>query len=172
MTIRTTRLRLEPARLADLEAFERDGEAGLLRALDVQAVDGWAGSDALEAVGRSAAFLREHPHAAAWWMHLFFDAADGRLIGLGGYKGAPASGFVEIGYELAPSVRGRGLATEAARGMVDHAFAQPEIDHVVAHTLPEENASVAILRRLGFHLDDVVEDEDVGAVWRWRLNRA
>lgn len=169
--IRTPRLRLEPARLADLETFERDGEAGLLRALGVQAAEGWAGVDALEAVGRSAGFLREHPDAADWWMHFFFDAADGRLVGLGGYKGAPEGGFVEIGYEFAPGVRGRGLATEAAKGMVEHAFARPDIDHVVAHTLPQESASTTVLRRLGFHLDDVVEDPDEGPVWRWRLNR-
>ena len=36
------------------------------------------------------------------------------LIGLGGFKGAPDHGQVEIGYEIAPGYRLRGLATEAA----------------------------------------------------------
>jgi ribosomal-protein-alanine N-acetyltransferase len=171
VTVRTARLRLEPATRDQLTAFERGGEAGLLRALGCTAAEGWAGPDALEAIARSGAWLDEHPEAADWWMHFFFDAADGRLIGLGGYKGAPAAGALEIGYEFAPSMRGAGRATEAARGMVAHAFAWPEVDHVIAHTLPNANASTNVLRKVGFRFDGEIIDPDDGPVWRWRLDQ-
>ncbi len=171
MTVRTARLRLEPATRGQLRAFERDGEAGLLRTLGCLAAEGWAGPDALEAVGRAGAYLDEHPEAADWWMHFFFDADDGTLIGLGGYKHAPAGGRVEIGYEFAPSRRRQGLATEAARGMVAHAFAQPDVDHVIAHTLAHETPSAGVLRKAGFRFDEEVVDPDDGPVWRWRVDR-
>lgn len=173
MTIRTERLRLrlEPATREQLRAFEQGGEAGLLQALGCAAAEGWAGLDALEAVGRSGEFLDAHPDAARWWMHFFFDAADGRLIGLGGYKGPPSDGGVEIGYELAPSLRGAGRATEAARAMVANAFEAPDVDHVLAHTLAEENASTNVLKKTGFRFDAEIVDPDDGPVWRWRLDR-
>ncbi len=171
MTIRTARLRLEPARLPELQAFGAGGEQALAAALGVTLEPGWAGPDALEAVGASLGFLAAHPEAADWWLHFFFDAADGRLIGLGGFKGAPADGGLEIGYEFAPARRGLGLATEAARGMVAHAFARPDVDHVLAHTLPNENASTNVLRKAGFRFDGEIVDPDDGPVWRWRQDR-
>jgi hypothetical protein len=42
---------------------------------------------------------------------------------------------------------------------------------VIAHTLPQENPSTRILRRLGFeHVGEAV-DPDEGPVWLWRLGR-
>ena len=98
--------------------------------------------------------------------------SDGTLIGLGGFKGAPADGGLEIGYEFAPERRGRGLATEAARGMVARALARPDVDHVLARTLPNENASTKVLRKVGFRFDAETPHPDDGPVWRWRLDRS
>ena len=172
MTVRTARLRLEPVRLAHLEAFADGGEAALGEAFGAAIAEGWAGPEALEAIGRSADFLVTNPDAADWWMHVFIHEADGLIVGLGGYKGAPSGGMLEIGYEFAPGYRGQGLATEAARGMIEHAFAQPDVDHVIAHTLPEHNASTRVLKRVGMRFDEAVEDPDDGPIWRWRLDRS
>jgi hypothetical protein len=38
---------------------------------------------------------------------------------------------------------------------------------VSAHTLGEENASTAVLRRSGFHVVAELPDDELGAVWRW-----
>ena len=170
MTIRTTRLRLEPARHSDLLAVTA-GDAALGRALGVAVAPDWAGPDAMEAIGRSRDMLATDPALAQWWMHFIVHDADNRLIGLGGFKGAPSGGQVEIGYEVAPAYRGLGLATEAARGMVDHALAHRTVDHVLAHTLPVESASTSILRRLGLRFIEAVDDPDDGPIWRWRLDR-
>ena len=43
-------------------------------------------------------------------------------------------GVVEIGYAIAPAYRNRGLATEAAQGLVDYALSQPHIKMVDAHS--------------------------------------
>src|SRR5437764_15495236 len=59
-----------------------------------------------------------------WWSHLIVDPEAGELIGLGGYKGPPVDGEVEIGYGIAPERQGRGLATAAARWLIDTALAR------------------------------------------------
>nr|MDT0661454.1 GNAT family N-acetyltransferase [Micromonospora sp. DSM 115978] len=55
---------------------------------------------------------------------------------------------IEVGWHLHPDSWGRGYATEAARGLVDRAFAAglPEVYAVVR---PDNAASVAVTRRLG-----------------------
>lgn len=170
MTIHTARLRLEPARYADLLAVGA-GDGALGQALGVAIEPDWAGPDAMDAIGRSRDMLAADPELAQWWMHFIIHEASGRLIGLGGFKGQPAGGQVEIGYEIAPAFRGQGLATEAARGMVDHALAHPQVDHVLAHTLPADSASTTILRRLGLRFIEALDDLDDGPIWRWRLDR-
>ena len=108
------------------------------------------------------------------WGTCFFVAGEPpalELVGWGGYKGPPgADGTVEIGYEIAAGRRGRGLATDAARAMVAEGFADPAVRRVIAHTLPEHNASNHILGKLGFAFDgDALEHGR--ATWRWALPR-
>lgn len=170
MTIRTTRLRLEPALYSDMLAVGL-GDAVLAETLGVAVAPDWAGADAMDAIDRTRDRLADNPALAQWWMHFIIHEADNTLIGLGGFKGAPEHGQVEIGYEIAPAYRLRGLATEAARGMVDHALADPRVDHVLAHTLPVDSASTTILQRLGLRFIEALEDPDDGPVWRWRLDR-
>lgn len=170
MTIRTARLRLEPAQHSDLLAVGL-GEDVLAGTLGVAIAADWAGADAMDAISRSRDMLADDPALSQWWMHFIIHEADNTLIGLGGFKGAPSGGQVEIGYEIAPGYRRQGLAGEAARGMVDHALANPDVDHVLAHTLPEESPSTMILRRLGLKFIQALNDPDDGPIWRWRLDR-
>jgi RimJ/RimL family protein N-acetyltransferase len=58
-----------------------------------------------------------------------------------------------------------------ARLLNDLAWRQREVRIVRAHTLPEENASVSLLRRLGFAWFGTVDDPEDGPVWRWELSR-
>lgn len=171
MTIRTARLRLEPAQHSDLLAVGL-GEDVLAETLGVSIATDWAGADAMEAISRSRDMLADDPALAQWWMHFIIHQADNTLIGLGGFKGAPSGGQVEIGYEIAPGYRRQGLASEAARGMVDRALANPDVDHVLAHTLPQESPSTMILRQLGLKFIQALDDPDDGPIWRWRLDRA
>ncbi|MFZ4606848.1 MAG: GNAT family N-acetyltransferase [Caulobacter sp.] len=171
MTIRTARLRLEPALYGDMLAVGL-GDDVLAGTLGVAIAADWAGADAMDAISRTRDRLDGHPELAQWWMHFIIHEADNTLIGLGGFKGEPEHGQVEIGYEIAPGYRLRGLATEAARGMVDHALADPRVSHVLAHTLPQESASTTILRRLGLQFIQALTDPDDGPIWRWRMDRA
>jgi RimJ/RimL family protein N-acetyltransferase len=56
---------------------------------------------------------------------------------------------VEIGWRLAQSAQGKGLATEGARAIVDHAFNQLGINEVVAITALPNRASRHVMEKLG-----------------------
>jgi RimJ/RimL family protein N-acetyltransferase len=89
------------------------------------------------------------------------------LVGWGGFKGPPSDGVVELGYEIAPGFRERGLATAAVGQMVAEAFAAPEVQSVIAHTLPEPGPSTRVLEKSGFDRDG----EGPESTWRYRLER-
>jgi GNAT superfamily N-acetyltransferase len=106
-----------------------------------------------------------------WSTYLFYDTDEpgGALIGIGGFKGAPQDGVVEIGYEIAPAFRGRGRATAAAAALVERARAAG-CTSVLAHTLAEDNPSTSVLTKLGFRRTATVDDPDEGPIWRWELS--
>lgn len=68
---------------------------------------------------------------------------DGSLIGTVGVSAG------ELGYMLAPAAWGQGLATEACRTAIAHAFAQG-LDHIDAGVWSDNLASQHVLTKLGF----------------------
>ena len=169
--IETSRLKLVPCELAHFEALI-DDESRLAPMLQVELAPEWLGFEARAAMRPASDYLKAHPSALGWWTYLFIHKPDNTLIGLGGFKGeVDAEGMVEIGYEIAPSYRRRGLASEASEGMIDYAFAQPAIKRVDAHTLPERNASTGVLEKVGMKFLGAVHDPGDGEVWHWSLTR-
>jgi RimJ/RimL family protein N-acetyltransferase len=143
------------------------GDAALAARLGHAVVPGWA--TFRDALAHTRDTLAGDPR---WGPCLFVTGEPPELVGWGGYKGPPdATGTVEIGYEIAAVRRGRGLATDAARTMVDEAFADPAVHRVIAHTLPEPNASNHVLQKLGFAFAGDALDRGT-PVWRWALARA
>jgi [ribosomal protein S5]-alanine N-acetyltransferase len=132
--------------------------------------DGWP--EFPEAIGFTLEHLRSASEAERLWtMQFFVDPSNGRLLGSGGFAAPPVARSVEIGYEIAPEFRGRGIGVAAARALVERAVASGEVDHVIAHTLPGPNPSTGVLVSLGFEHVDIQEDPEAGAVWEWRWTR-
>lgn len=76
---------------------------------------------------------------------------DRRAVGGIGFHAAPdADGRAETGYELVPSARGCGHATEALRALARWAFAQPGAHELCATVDGANEPSRAVLRRAGF----------------------
>ncbi len=94
---------------------------------------------------------------------------DGAWVGACGFKGAPKAGRVEIAYFTFPEFEGGGVATSMARALVELALSVNPSPIVTARTLPQEGASTAILRKLGFAKTGTVPDPDDGNVWEWVL---
>ncbi|MFL5816701.1 MAG: GNAT family N-acetyltransferase [Conexibacter sp.] len=59
----------------------------------------------------------------------------------------------EIGWRLARSAWGRGLATEAALAARDHAFETLGLPELIAIVHPENGRSQAVARKLGMHAE-------------------
>jgi [ribosomal protein S5]-alanine N-acetyltransferase len=103
-----------------------------------------------------------------WCGYIGWDGTD--PLGFGGFVGQPdEDGVIEIGYLTFPAREGRGVASAVAAGLL--AIARGEgLSAVIAHTLPEQNASTVVLRRNGFVRSGEAQDSDEGTVWRWRID--
>jgi ribosomal-protein-alanine N-acetyltransferase len=154
----------------DLELLDAAlaGDHVLARALGHDVAPGWASFR--EALKPTRDALAADPGRARWGTRFFVTGDPPELVGWGGFKGAPANGAVELGYEIAEARQGRGLATAATRAMLAEAFADEEVSAVIAHTLPERNASNRVLEKVGFRWGGEAE-EDGEVVWRYSLSR-
>ena len=95
--------------------------------------------------------LRRNPAVAGWAAWYFIANRHKRVaIGMGGFKGLPVAGAIEIGYSLLPEFQKKGYATEAVAALLDWAFGHDEVVHVIAETLPESAPSIRVLERSGF----------------------
>lgn len=169
MTIETPRLKLIPCDVDILKAAVF-GDAQLAKILNVSVQKNWTefGTRPLEySLNRLANF----PEEKDWWTYLPLHKSDNTLIGSGGYKGKPNNGTVEIGYEIVPQYRNQGLATEMAKGLIDHAFKDPRVNMILAHTLGFENPSTSILQKCGFIKTQVILDPEDGLIWEWELKK-
>jgi ribosomal-protein-alanine N-acetyltransferase len=70
----------------------------------------------------------------------------------------------EIGWWLARSRWGRGLATEAARAALRDVFERVRLERIVSVARPENRASIRIMEKLGLSLDCEFESDGVRLV--------
>ncbi|MDO9337501.1 MAG: GNAT family N-acetyltransferase [Caulobacter sp.] len=168
---------------------ERDGDLTLIAAtldsLDAEDIGGEALADLLglpappvwppehndhDTRNWTRDMMAKHPDEPGY--SFWYIVADGELAGIGGYKGPPdAEGVVEIGYSVIEPLQRRGLATRAARLLVQRAFVDPRVNAVAAETLPPLIASQTVLLRCGFALAERKVDPEEGEVWRYRVAR-
>jgi len=178
--IRSSRLDLIPAEARCLAA-ELDGPAALAAALGLRVPAGWP-PDLYDraAIEFSLVVAQYTPPEDAGWLSYYFvlrddDGHGPAVVGVGGYKGPPEGGEVEVGYSVLAAYRRRGLASEAVAGLLDRAFADARVGRVTAETFPELVSSIGVLERCGFRLLGAGIDEGAlrfgvrRAEWRLRL---
>ncbi|MCU1353791.1 MAG: putative acetyltransferase [Acidimicrobiales bacterium] len=88
----------------------------------------------------------------------FRTADDTACLGGIGVHERIGPGGVEIGYWLADGATGRGLVTRGATLLANAALACDGIDRVEIHCDEANERSAAVPERLGFDLDQVVDD--------------
>jgi RimJ/RimL family protein N-acetyltransferase len=59
------------------------------------------------------------------------------------------SGLIEIGYRYVRAAWGQGIASEAARAVLDHGFRALALDPIVAVAHPDNRASQRVLEKIG-----------------------
>ncbi len=96
-----------------------------------------------------------------------------RIIGSAGFHSPPdADGRVEVGYRVEPAYRRQGLATEVVRALFDWAAREHGVRRFRASVVPDNVASLAIIRGLGFRqtgvqIDDIDGEELVFELDGW-----
>lgn len=170
MTIETKNLKLIQCNIEILnEAIA--GNEKLEKKLRVTVQDNWT-EFGIGALQYSLDRLSESKDEAGWWTYFPIHKQDNKLIGSGGYKGKPTpEGTVELGYEISPDYRNRGLATEMTNGLIQNAFKDGRIKSIIAHTLGQENPSTRVLKKCGFEKVEEINDPDDGLIWKWELKR-
>jgi RimJ/RimL family protein N-acetyltransferase len=90
-------------------------------------------------------------HQPEWGLFVLVRREDGRAVGGMGFHGVPDDeGRAEVGYDLAPSARGHGYATEALRALSDWALARDDV-HLLYATVESDNVpSQHVATRAGY----------------------
>ena len=108
-------------------------------------------------VGREQAWLGMAQWLGQWELRgtgqwALEEKATGAFVGRAGmhFPNGPDWPGIEIGWALHPDHWGKGYATEAGAAAVEYAFAHHDVDAIYSVILPENTASQAVARRLGF----------------------
>ena len=110
----------------------------------------WDSDDAVKDRAMIDALKQVEPFAANGYFQFGVELkATRELIGDLYFKMDEAGTQAELGYTFAPKYQGQGLATEAARCLLDHAFTQRGLHRVYATTDPRNDASIKLMKRLG-----------------------
>ena len=145
----------------------RDGDrAEFVRHLNRPAVMRWLGG-VQDEQAYSAAFdrLDEYQRQFGHTFWIVERKSDGALLGFCGLKrvnspDATCAGDFEIGWRLREDAWGQGYAKEAASATLDLAFSRFGAPHVVALTVPGNEASWGLMLRLGMERRDDLEFVD------------
>jgi RimJ/RimL family protein N-acetyltransferase len=150
--IETERLIMRPASAEDVEDLVALHEDPVVREVfgspTRAEVEAW--------VERSESEWEERGHG-----HLaIVDRADGSFLGRTSLRFWPELDGTEVGWVLMPAARGRGIATEAGRACVEWGFRDFALPYVTAMIAPDNDASIAVARRLGMTRlrEDVLHD--------------
>lgn len=145
MELTTPRLRLRPFRPGDFDAAHAVyADPEVMR---------WVGHGAHRSPAETRSALRGYADALAVRGYGFvavIERSTGALIGDAGLHPLGGRGpDIEVGYTLARSAWGRGYGTEAARALVEYAFAHLGAPRVVAQVEPDNRGSRHVLEKLG-----------------------
>jgi ribosomal-protein-alanine N-acetyltransferase len=111
--------------------------------------------------------LQEEPVSQQWLGRALVERESGAMIGYAGFHGPPGQNAldkddaVELGYTVFAPFRRRGYAIEAAVALMRWASEEHGIDAFVASVSPDNEPSVAMVRKLGFtHVGERMDDID------------
>jgi len=144
MRIETERLILRP-----LEAIDEEIFIGFLSDPNFMQYSRAGASDEMAA---RTNFLQRLTRSSEKFNKLaVVERSSGKLIGYCGVEYCELEGNaeLELGYRLTSTSRGRGYATEAARGVLAY-YQEQGITNIIAFTAPGNIPSQAVLKKLGF----------------------
>ena len=121
---------------------------------------------AADACAQTLAHYRKAGFSPPWIS--FLAKCESEIVGVCAFTSAPTAAWVEIAYHTFPPFEGQGIATAMVRELLTRARQADPDAELFAHTLPEHNASNAILQKLGFQFFGEVAHPEEGTIWEWR----
>ena len=153
---------------------ERRGDAESLAGLRLP--EGWPDAHDRRFLSFRLRQMRERPELEEWFVYaVVLPDGERPLIGHAGFHGPPgtnavkAADAVEVGYTIFEPYRRQGYATEGARTLIDWASREHGVHRVIASVSPENDPSLALVRRLGFHEIGRHWDEEDGEELEFEL---
>ena len=108
------------------------------------------------------------PDTGGWGLWLFVYKTERLVVGAASFLGPPnAEGAVELGYQVVPAHRRRGLTVEGCTALIDWAFCDSRTLVMTADCATDNAASVRTLEKLGFQVVGTRGDR-----LDWQLRRA
>lgn len=147
-----------------LRPLTPDDAADVLAVLDADrsAFDPWLRwSSGVTTIDAARAFLAEaqEREAGGNGFHLGLRVDDRLVGGVVCWSIDRTTGDAELGYWLAPAMRGRGMAERATRAVMEHLRAEEAVRRIVFRCLVENAPSRALAERLGATLRGVQRPE-------------
>ncbi len=149
MILQTARLLLRPFELSNLEQMvELFADPRFMR---FSGSDGFTREQTRAILDKFLRWQRDSLPAN----FALIDRVSGTLIGYCGFLHQEVDGQheIEIGYRLDPRFWDRGLATEAARAVRDHAFGDLRLERVISLIHPENHASRRVAEKNGMRVE-------------------
>lgn len=137
-----------------LVALDDPGKLGRLLGADLPA--GWPPENVDERTLRSTLdALHRGPTQIGWWLRYIVlrrgPSGGAVVVGVAGLQGRANDGVVELGVSVVRGHRGRGIATEAVKALVDWAFDDDEqVKEIVSLAMPERPDAIRMLEKCGF----------------------
>jgi [ribosomal protein S5]-alanine N-acetyltransferase len=159
-------IELVPMTPAFVEAVLADRRDEAARLLEIELPDEFPSEGERGFLAMRLRQMHEDPRFLQWCPHVV--VLDGRLIGHAGFHGPPgvnaaqAPDAVELGYSILQAWRGHGYATQAATMLMDLAEEWAGVRHFVLSVSPENEPSLAIVRKFGFAKTGEQMDEEDG----------
>jgi len=168
--ITTNRLNLLTFTTKTYQAIFENDLGALAASLGIEKPTQWlSDQEVVDAIKDSYDAFIDGGGASIWGMFFYISKLSNKLTGIGGFKaGLDESGLVEIIYEILPSFKNMGIATEAASSLIEYAF-NHEAKGIKAHTSPTEDASIYVVRKLGMTYIRNIPIDTGEEVWRWEL---
>ena len=148
-TLATKRLRLRQFESRDVEGLHTCfGDREAMRYWNFPPCETQAESE------RWVKILEKNTSPYAFLAWALADKRSDRCIGMVNYHHREAQNRrLEVGYILAPAQQGRGLMTEAMQALLAYCFEELSVHRVQALIHPDNGASIALAKRLGFRCE-------------------
>lgn len=106
--------------------------------------------------------VQKSPENIKWYYRMIVARLEKIAVGSVSFHAAPdENGMVEIGIGIAPEEQGKGYAQEALRAMWDWAITEPTVRLLRYTVSPNNEPSIAIIRKFGFpQIGEQIDEED------------